>query len=142
MRGTCRRAARGGGRPVVMIRYLTLTALVPGWIESHPGTAAWVQAVGTILALVIAIVVPVFRVARTADHLRRRRFLSSVASIGGEAQECFADAAMRCARNDLEGRAFVRSVEAFHRFQIASQLDFPQFRQPYIESRRVDLTSR
>jgi hypothetical protein len=31
------------------------------WIEGHPGTAAWVQAVGAIIALVIAIAVPWFQ---------------------------------------------------------------------------------
>ena len=42
------------------------------WIESHPGTAAWVQAIGAIVALAIAIGVPVC-MARRADRLNRKR---------------------------------------------------------------------
>lgn len=38
------------------------------WIECHPGTAAWVQAIFTIVALLIAIGIPVFH-----DFLIRRR---------------------------------------------------------------------
>jgi hypothetical protein len=37
------------------------------WIECHPGLAAWVQAVGTILAVVIALTVPI-----AAELLSRR----------------------------------------------------------------------
>ena len=37
------------------------------WIECHPGLAAWVQAVGTILAVVIALTVPI-----AAELLARR----------------------------------------------------------------------
>jgi hypothetical protein len=90
-----------------------------GWIECHPGMAAWVQAAGAIVALAIAIFVPVW-MARSSDRLSRRRFLASVASIGGEVQECFADAAMKCGEGEEAGRLFVRRVEAFHRFRIAS----------------------
>src|SRR6266852_2496666 len=44
------------------------------WIECHPGTAAWVQAIGAIVALAVAIFVPVW-MARRADRLSRERFL-------------------------------------------------------------------
>ena len=91
---------------------------VLGWIECHSGLAAWVQAVGAILALAVAIFVPAW-MARSSDRLSRRRFLSSVASICGEAQECFANAAMQCG-DQASGEFFVRSVDAFHRFRIAS----------------------
>ena len=91
---------------------------VLGWIECHSGLAAWVQAIGAILALAIAIFVPVW-MARNSDGLSRPRFLASVASICGEAQECFADAAKNCGSEE-SGRLFVRSVEAFHRFRIVS----------------------
>jgi hypothetical protein len=94
------------------------TALL-GWIECHPGMAAWVQALGAILALAVAICVPAW-MARSTDRLNRRRFLTSVASIGGEAQECFANAAMKCGASEASGQSFIRSVEAFHRFRIAS----------------------
>jgi hypothetical protein len=90
-----------------------------GWIECHPGMAAWVQAAGAILALAVAIFVPAW-MARNRDRLNRRRFLVSVASIGGEAQQCFANAAMKCGAGEESGRTFVRSVEAFHRFRIVS----------------------
>src|SRR5260370_23365246 len=63
------------------------------WIESHPGTAAWVQAIGAIVALAIAIGVPVC-MARRAERLNRRRFLESVASISGEVDKCFVTAAV------------------------------------------------
>ncbi len=59
-----------------------------GWIERHPGTAAWVQAIGAIIALVVAILVPVW-MARKADRLSRERFLESVGSISNEVCKCF-----------------------------------------------------
>jgi hypothetical protein len=44
-------------------------ACVLHWIEAHPGTAAWVQAVGTLIALAIAIAIPVWQAQREArDH--------------------------------------------------------------------------
>ena len=89
------------------------------WIESHPGTAAWVQAIGAIVALAIAIGVPVC-MARRADRLNRKRFLGSVASISSEVNKCFVTAALKCSAGKGEGLFFVRSVEAFHRFRIVS----------------------
>jgi len=58
--------------------------------------------------------------ARSADRLNRHRFLASVAAIGAEAQECFANAAMKCGAGEEEARLFVQSVDAFHRFRIVS----------------------
>jgi hypothetical protein len=89
------------------------------WIECHPGTAGWVQAIGAIVALAIAIFVPLW-MARSTDRTKQRRFLESVASIGGEAQECFANAAMHCGAGSSEGETFVLSVDAYHRFRIVS----------------------
>lgn len=86
-----------------------------GWIEIHPGTAAWVQAVSTIVALAIAI-----RVPQASDRRSRRRFLSSVASICDEVRDCFVNASERCSADPDEGLEFVRSVQAFHRFRIVS----------------------
>lgn len=90
-----------------------------GRIVSYPGTAAWVQAVGSILALIVAILVPRLTAAAT-DRCSRRRFLSSVASICDEVYSCFDHAAGRCAAGPDEGLKFVRSVQAFHRFRIVS----------------------
>jgi hypothetical protein len=90
-----------------------------GWIESHPGIAAWVQAIGAIVALVVAISVPVW-MARRADRLSRKRFLESVTSISNEVLKCLVNAAMKCSAGEGEGLFFVRSVEAFHRFRIVS----------------------
>jgi hypothetical protein len=42
------------------------------WIEAHPGLASWVQAVGTIAALVIALMVPIISQS-FADRAARRR---------------------------------------------------------------------
>lgn len=88
------------------------------WIERHSGLAAWVQAVGAILALAVAIFVPV-RIARNRERLNRRRFLESVAAIGNEVRECFVIAATKCG-DQTSGERFVRSVDALHRFRIAS----------------------
>ena len=89
-------------------------------IESHPGTAAWLQAIGAVAGLAVAIWVPA-RMAKKNDAQNRRRFLESVASIGGEAQECLANAAMQCHSDEESGRMFVRSVDAFHRFRLVSK---------------------
>jgi hypothetical protein len=89
------------------------------WIEGHLGTAAWVQAIGAILALAVAIFVPVW-MARKADHLSRRRFLESVSAIANEVHACFLFAAARCNAGAEEGLLFVSSVNAFHRFRILS----------------------
>lgn len=89
------------------------------WIEHHPGTAAWVQAGGAIIALAIAIAIPIWS-AKAADRRSRKRFLSSVASICGEVQGCFANAAEKCSASAIEGLLFVRSVQAYHRFRIVS----------------------
>jgi hypothetical protein len=97
---------------------IPITSLLD-WIECHPGTAAWVQALGAIVALIVAVMVPV-RMARQADRLNQRRFLDSVFSISSEVGECFRNAAARCSAGQNEGLNFVRSVQAFHRFRIVS----------------------
>ncbi len=53
---------------------------LPHWIEGHPGTAAWVQAVGSIILLAIAIGVPLWqqRTARVADRQAKAAELSSL----------------------------------------------------------------
>lgn len=89
------------------------------WIECHPGTAAWVQAIGAIVALAVAIFVPVW-MAKRADHLSRERFLESVRSISDEVSRCFVNAATKCNAGPESGLLFVASVEAFHRFRIVS----------------------
>jgi hypothetical protein len=50
------------------------------WIESHPGTASWVQAAGAICAILIAIAVPWWqqRRARAADQREKADELASV----------------------------------------------------------------
>lgn len=40
------------------------------WIGSHPELAAWVQAVGSILAIVAAFLIPVFRLHADKNHVR------------------------------------------------------------------------
>ena len=87
------------------------------WIENHPGTAAWVQAIGTIVALFITIFIPVYS-ARKADRITRSRFLASVFSISNEVYECLNNAAAECQAGNEEGSLFVRSVDAVHRFRI------------------------
>ncbi len=89
------------------------------WIECHPGTAGWVQAVGSIVALGIAIFVP-YWMTKSADRLACRRLLESVAAIGAEAQECFANAAMHCGNDGEDAVSYIISVEAFHKFRVAS----------------------
>jgi hypothetical protein len=44
------------------------------WVEAHPGTAAWAQAIGAILAIIVALLVPA-RQRQTArsDAERDRR---------------------------------------------------------------------
>lgn len=76
------------------------------------------QAFGAIIALAVAIFVPIW-IARNRERLSRRRFLESVAAIGNEARECFVIAAMKCG-DQTAGQWFVRSVDALHRFNIAS----------------------
>ncbi|MTK64934.1 MAG: hypothetical protein F8N15_10580 [Methanobacterium sp.] len=89
------------------------------WIELHPGTAAWVQAGGALVALIIAVCVPTWH-TRKIEARKRRQFLQSVAAIGGEVQKCFTNAAAHCGHDTEQGLRFVRSVEACHRFRIAS----------------------
>jgi hypothetical protein len=59
------------------------------WIEGHPATAAWVQAVGTIIALAIAIAVPWIQQWRT--RVGERRFLRYAlhTEVGMVAEQCF-----------------------------------------------------
>lgn len=47
------------------------------WIEHHPGLAAWVQAIGAILALVIAIAVPMLTDRSQAKALRSAAIVSA-----------------------------------------------------------------
>jgi hypothetical protein len=42
------------------------------WIEAHPGTAAWVQGIGTLLAIIVAAVTAVLQIrAGRRDQMRR-----------------------------------------------------------------------
>jgi hypothetical protein len=88
-------------------------------LECHPGTAAWVQAFGALLALAIAIFVPVWT-ARRADRLAAKRFLGTVASISSEALRFLEDAATALAAEQGQIWSFARSVEATHRLGIIS----------------------
>jgi len=54
------------------------------WIESHPGLAAWVQAIGTILAVLAAILFPMFerrRVERAAADVLARDLEALLANL-------------------------------------------------------------
>jgi len=63
-----------------------------GWIECHPGTAAWVQALGAIVAIVAAFLVTYLQ-GRAAFKLRRQDQASAVRS---------SRAIIRCAHLALE----------------------------------------
>jgi len=89
------------------------------WIECHPGTAAWVQGVGSLLALAVAIAAPIW-LARRTERLARQRFLETIAAIGAEAQECLANAAKELGPDPDQGRTHVRSVAVFNRFRVAA----------------------
>jgi hypothetical protein len=88
------------------------------WIECHSGTAAWVQT-GIAFVALLAIAVP-YWMAKTADLIARRRFLASVAAIGGRAQKCFANAAMHCGGGGSDAITHIRSVTEFNRFRAIS----------------------
>jgi len=89
------------------------------WIEHHPGTAGWVQGIGAIIALAVAIMVPI-RIASRTERLARQRFLETIAAIGAEAQECLANAAKELGPDPDQGRTHVRSVAVFNRFRVAA----------------------
>lgn len=44
---------------------------VLSWIEGHPGTAGWVQGIGSIVAVIVAIIIPVF--LRRIDQKERKK---------------------------------------------------------------------
>lgn len=49
------------------------------WIEAHPGLASWVQAMGSLLALAIALLIPTIT-QWTADEATRRRTRTDIAN--------------------------------------------------------------
>ncbi len=51
------------------------------WIEAHPGLAGWFQAIGAILALVIALGLPALQGWLRKRHLRHAAFVSASSAV-------------------------------------------------------------
>ena len=73
-----------GGCAALLFIALVVGLYQSGWIESHPGTAAWVQAVGTVTAVVVAMFAPAItawfsrREARAARDERTQVLIESL----------------------------------------------------------------
>lgn len=64
------------------------SAYLMDWIESHPGVAAWVQAIGSLLALVTALVLPYLQ-RRALERARAQRVRPIVMSMWSAARDAY-----------------------------------------------------
>jgi hypothetical protein len=88
------------------------------WIECHPGSAGWAQTVGTFLALLIAIGVPVFAawLQRRAEREERTRRSKRIVSL-------------------LIGEFLVLVLKVTACYRALQTLDWPMFRGPQAAQR-------
>ncbi|MBC8739381.1 hypothetical protein F6X40_21805 [Paraburkholderia sp. UCT31] len=100
-------------------------AYILAWVEAHPGLAAWVQAVGTIIAMFIAIAVPAFQITAARRQARR----DAAASFRSTAQIALLGLGLvQTANKEVQGadggcKYFASDYRRFHFMQILDLLD-------------------
>jgi hypothetical protein len=115
------------------------------WVELHPGAASWVQAIGSIVALGIAIIVPAYQTSLTKRQVRRDAALQFKATIQIVQQAVYL---VFQTKNIIEDPASTKSVitDAYRleRFaQVAQALDGVEIHQlpsPEAVARFMDAT--
>lgn len=110
------------------------------WFEQHPGTASWVQAVGTLIALAVAVAVPLqqnYSLRRHAELRNHEQALQLYDSLGAMAD--FAGELLMAAHQELQDpAAYLEGLEHFDPRVIAgvgAELDrYPFYQLPDYES--------
>ncbi|MGA4642260.1 hypothetical protein ACQKC8_16575 [Stutzerimonas stutzeri] len=85
------------------------------WFEQHPGTASWAQAIGTLVALAIAVAVPLhqnYSLRRQAAVRSHEQALQLFDSLGAMAD--FAGAVVGASHRELQGEfVFLEGLDAY-----------------------------
>ncbi|QGZ54287.1 hypothetical protein [Paraburkholderia acidiphila] len=94
---------------------------LPDWGTIQQVHAAWVQAIGSIGAILVAVIVPtaLWALDRHRAHLAEKRRLQAIATITRLAQSALRFLRIEAARTGLPGSNVV-AVEAFHEVRIAA----------------------
>jgi hypothetical protein len=106
----------------------SLVAAIPNWFEKRPGLAGWVQAIGALLALAIAIVAPVWqteeteRRARSAELRAAKSVVTMARDIIAQVDERFRTVAK--AKRLVRGRYYLARIR--HAAAMVEKIDVSQ----------------